>query len=397
MAPLNGYRGEHLHCLIIRDLTGKKKHQDELSQYWENLEKILTIKINELKESERLCNQLAKQLMMIGKHLTHHPSQGDMVGSSKALHDIRNMIFQISKSDTTVLITGESGTGKELVANMIHETCSRNQKPFLKINCNAINESLLESELFGYERGAFTGANNLKIGKFEAADGGTIFLDEIGHISSRMQAALLRILQDGSFMRVGGNTPTSINVRIIAATNVDLTAALSEGSFRLDLFYRLKIIHIPIPPLRERKDDIPELVSHFLGRFKSAFGKDVKAFPRSTMEKLLQHQWPGNVRELENVIQRAVLISNSNIITNDDLAFESLDLHEPPTTLNSLIEQLDDAPLKKIVAEIEKEVLRIKLKRFQGSVAQAAEQLMISKTALYDKLKRYDLNPKDLR
>ncbi len=239
------------------------------------------------------------------------------------LQDLRDMVLQVSKSDATILITGESGTGKELVANLIRETSNRSNKPFLKINCNTINDSLLESDLFGYEKGSFTGAYKRKIGKFEVVDGGTIFLDEIGDISPRMQAALLRVLQDGEIIRVGGNTPIKVDVRVIAATNNDLAAAVKKDLFRLDLFYRLNIINIAIPPLRERKEDVIDLVSHFVRRYRTAFKKDINFVPKSIIETLLAHHWPGNVRELENVIQRAVLMSKSNIITEEELIFDS--------------------------------------------------------------------------
>ena len=397
VAPFTGYRGENLLWLIIRDLTEVKQQHYELTQYRENLETILTLKINELKESEKIRKGLTNQLVMIGKHLKHDSSSGKMVGSSKSLHKIRDLIFQMNKSNATVLITGESGTGKEVVADMVHKTSTRKKKPFLKINCNAINDSLLESELFGYEKGAFTGATKRQIGKFEAADGGTIFLDEIGDISPRMQAALLRILQDGEFMRVGGSNPIKVDVRIIAATNVDLPTAVKKGAFRLDLFYRLNILNISIPPLRERKEDIPDLVNHFLDRFQKAFNKEIDTIPDSANQRIMDYDWPGNVRELENVIQRAVLISQSNIITTGDLIFEGSELYESRNTIDSVLNKYNGGSLKDIVAELEKEVLQVKLQRHQGNVVLAARELKVSKTSLYDKLKRYNIDPKDLR
>ena len=397
VAPFSGYSGEYLSWLIIRDLSEKKKQQDELTQYRENLETILTIKISELKESERIRRNLSKQLVVLENHVRHRSSYGEMVGSSKALHDIRELIFQIDKSDSTVLITGESGTGKELVANLIWQTSERKDKPCIKINCQAINDSLLESDLFGYERGAFTGAEKRRRGKFEVADGGTVVLDEIGDISPRMQAALLRVLQDGEFMRVGGTSQIKVDVRVIAATNIDLSAAVRNGSFRLDLFYRLNIIQVPVPPLRERREDIPELINHFVHHFSAIFNKNIKAIHQRVTEQLIEYDWPGNVRELENMIQRAVLVSKSNIITIHDLEFESSNLYEPPATLSSVIERNSGSGLKEIVSEIEKEVLILKLKRLRGNVQLAAKELKVSKTALYDKLKRYDINPKELR
>lgn len=318
-----------------------------------------------------------------------------MVGSSKSLRELRNMVHQVASSDATILITGESGTGKELVANLIRESSNRSNKPFLKINCNTINDSLLESDLFGYEKGAFTGADTRRKGKFEVVDGGTIFLDEIGDISPRMQAALLRVLQDGEIIRVGGNTPIKVDVRIITATNADLAAAVHEGTFRLDLYYRLNIINITIPPLRERKEDIVDLVSHFVRRYRKAFKKDITFLPKSIMNRLMEHDWPGNVRELENVIQRAVLMAKSNVITTNELFFDRQHDSQVSQPTASFHERLDGMPLRDMMAEVEKEIINSVLLKHNGNVATTAKSLGIGKTAFYDKLKRYDISPKD--
>jgi transcriptional regulator with PAS, ATPase and Fis domain len=396
VAPFSGYNGEHLNWLIIRDLTEQKMQQDELSQYRENLETILTIKISELKESEGIRRSLSKHLTVLENHIRHYPPFGEMVGSSKELHKIRDLVFQIDKSTSTVLITGESGTGKELVANLIYETSDRKDKPFVKINCLAINDSLLESELFGHERGAFTGADTRRKGKFEMADGGTVFLDEIGDISPRMQAALLRVLQDGEFMRVGGTSQIKVDVRVIAATNADLNAAVNNGLFRLDLFYRLNIIHVHVPPLRERKEDITDLIEHFIQYYSTGYNKNIEAIPENVIKSLTEYEWPGNVRELENVIQRALLVSHSNMISLQDLSFDLSQLREPPAHLSSFFERKNGSTLKETLSEIEKEILVVKLKQLRGNVQLAANELKISKTALYDKLKRYNINPKDV-
>jgi Nif-specific regulatory protein len=397
IAPFSGYKGENLFWLIIRDFTEIKRHKDELNRFHQNVESILTYKINELKESERIRTNLSKQLENLKNHMVHHPSRGTMVGSSNALREIRDMVFQVAKSDATVLVTGESGTGKELIANLIHQTSNRKDKPFLTINCNAINESLLESDLFGHEKGAFTGAHIKKKGKFEAVDGGTIFLDEIGDISPRMQAALLRVLQQGEIIRVGGNTPIKIDVRIIAATNMNLAHAVYEGSFRLDLFYRLNIINIAIPPLRERREDIADLVHHFVDHYSSLFHKKIDLLPKSTIGKLEQHDWPGNVRELENVVQRAILMCKSGVITSDSLFFDNTMHHDQQPTLAGLIEKFNGNPLKDMISEVEKEIIRLKLEKYEGNVARVADTLKIGKTALYDKMKRYGVSAKSLR
>ena len=320
-----------------------------------------------------------------------------MVGSSKALRELRDMVHQVAKSDATILITGESGTGKELVANLIRETSNRNEKPFLKINCNTINDSLLESDLFGYEKGSFTGAHARRKGKFEVVDGGTIFLDEIGDISPRMQAALLRVLQDGEIIRVGGNSPIRVDVRIIAATNRDLALAVQEGTFRLDLYYRLNIINISIPPLRERKEDIVGLVTHFVRRYRLAFKKDVNFVPKSIMTRLSNHHWPGNIRELENVIQRAVLMSKSNVITEQELIFDLPAGEEKDKSYLSLLQKFEGLPLKKITSEMERDIILHILAKYNGNVAKTAQVLKIGKTAFYDKLKRYDISAKNLK
>ena len=395
IAPFHGYKGDSLYWLTIRDLTEQKRHQDELANFHANIESILAYKINRLKESERIRKKLADQLDNLQDHLESRPPNGTIIGSSKILQDLRDMVLQVSKSDATILITGDSGTGKELVANLIRETSNRSDKPFLKINCNTINDSLLESDLFGYEKGSFTGAYKRKIGKFEVVDGGTIFLDEIGDISPRMQSALLRVLQNGEIIRVGGNSPIKVDVRVIAATNTDLATAVKKDLFRLDLFYRLNIINIAIPPLRERKEDIIDLVTHFVRRYRTAFKKDINFVPKSIINTLLSHDWPGNVRELENVIQRAVLMAKSNIITENELIFDTQPDQDQPVSVSSFLSKFSGSSLKEIVAEFERDILVHSLEKNQGNVASAAKSLGVGKTAFYDKMKRYTVFPKD--
>ncbi len=397
LSPFSGYKGDNLQWLIMRDITDKVKHEEELVLFHTNIETILTRKIKKLKESERIRQEISEQLVSLKSQIGLLPDDDPMVGSSKPMRELRDMVTQVAKSDATILITGESGTGKELVANMIRETSNRSKKPFLKINCNTINDSLLESDLFGFERGAFTGAHARTKGKFEVVDGGTIFLDEIGDISPRMQAALLRVLQDGEIIRVGGNSPIQIDVRIIAATNRDLALAVQDGSFRLDLFYRLNIINISIPPLRQRKEDIEDLVAHFVRRYRLAFKKDVNFVPKPIIEKLSRHEWPGNVRELENVIQRAVLMTKNNIITEQEIFFDIPPGADPNSHHLSMAKQFIDTPLKNILAEVEREILIDSLKRCHGNVAKAADNLFVGKTAFYDKLKRYGISSKDHR
>ena len=399
IASFSGYNGDNLYWLIIRDITESTKHREELSRHKNHIESVLTYKINELKESQTIRKKLCQQMKSLKVNLDLRESSGMIIGASKAMHDFQDMITRVADTDATILITGESGTGKELAANMLYEAGGRKDKPFLKINCNTINDTLLESDLFGYEKGAFTGAEHRKRGKFEVVDGGTIFLDEIGDISPRMQAALLRVLQNGEIFRVGGNQPIRVNVRIIAATNIDLAAAVQKGTFRLDLFYRLNIINLHLPPLRERKEDIADLVSHFVRKFRKAHDRDVQYIPRNSLEKLYDHNWPGNIRELENVIQRAVLISKTNIITVKDLIFDLPENNHNDSTgdLDSMLLQYNGMPLKGIVAELEKKIITRKLESHSGNVAKAAKDLSICRAALYEKLKKYSISSKTLR
>ncbi len=400
IAPFIGYAGDKLSWLVFKNLTNEKKYQQELGRFQQNLESILIHKIDELKESERIRKSLLHQVKNFKEYLQQSRSQGavGLVGTSSVIQKLREMILQIAKTDSTVLITGESGTGKEVVVDMIHETSSRKNRPLLKINCTAINDSLLESDLFGYEKGAFTGAQGRKIGKFEVVDGGTLFLDEIGDISPRMQAALLRVLETGEVIRVGGNLPIKVNVRVIAATNLDLAQAIKQGSFRLDLFYRLNVLNISLPPLRERKEDIPDLVSHFLERYCRVFKKDIETISAAAVEKLVQHEWPGNVRELDNAVQRAVLLSKNEILSKDDIIFDAGGRDassQIPVSLSSIAH--NGSSLKGMIADFEKEVLLNKLDTYHGNVLQLAQDLQIGKTALYEKLKHHKIRPRSLR
>ena len=314
-----------------------------------------------------------------------------MVGESKKIRELREMIYQVADSDATILITGESGSGKELVADLIYKHCNRNGKPFLKFNCASVPESLIESDLFGYEKGAFTGANTKRKGKFEISDTGTIFLDEIGDITPKMQAVLLRVLQNGEIVRVGGSHPIKINVLVIASTNADLYKAVEEKRFRKDLFYRLNVINLHLPPLRERKDDIVLLLTHFIKKYRKAFNKDIKFLPKHLLDKMLYYDWPGNIRELENVVQRAILLSKGETITGDNLLMGN---HNGASSkVNETLQRIEVArqPLKKSLAEIEKNIILQALTEFDGDIMKISEILDIGKSALYQKIKRYDL------
>jgi len=392
-APFQGYTGEQLAMLVMRDIRQRKERERELAALHANIEDILRQKIRELKESEGVRQQLRREVNLLKKRLQRHASPDNgMIGSSSRMKELRETIDQVADSDATILISGESGTGKELVADLIRAGSNRGDKPFLKVNCNAINDNLLESDLFGYEKGAFTGANARKKGKFEVVDGGSIFLDEIGDISPRMQSSLLRVLQNGELVRVGGDRVFRVDVRIIAATNTDLVKAVQDGKFRLDLFYRLNIINIFIPPLRERKEDIVELVSHFVVRYRDAFRKDIDFLPDSILNKLLLHDWPGNVRELENVIQRAVLTAKNSCIREEDLVFDASPFPSAKNSLNQYLSSIGQRSLKDIMADFEREVIAHSVHKNRGRVQEAAKELNIGKTGLYEKIKRYGIS-----
>jgi len=397
-SPFKGYRGDNLVMVVKRDVTERKQHEKEIDQYRYNIEEVLQNKIGELKESEKIRAQLSKEVNILKTQLKIADQTDEMIGSSKKMRELREMIHQVASSDATILINGESGTGKELVVNLLRNLSDRNDKPFLKVDCNTINDSLLESDLFGYEKGSFTGANTRKKGKFEIVDGGTIFLDEIGDISTKMQAALLRVLQNGEIIRVGGNESIKVDVRLLAATNVDLGKAVQEGRFRLDLYYRLNIININLPPLRKRKEDIVELAAHFVKHYRKAFKKDIDFLPNSIINRLLMHDWPGNVRELENVIQRSVLMAKNNIITEKDLVFDMSQSANSNTGYQAqFFDKLSNKSLKDVLADIEGEIISETLHKNKGNVQQAAEILKIGKTALYDKMKRYKISTKGLK
>jgi two-component system NtrC family response regulator/two-component system response regulator HydG len=305
-----------------------------------------------------------------------------IVGDSPELHSVFDVVKRAAPTKATVLILGESGTGKELVAQALHEQSPRKSKPFVKVACAALSESLLESELFGHERGSFTGAAGRREGRFEAANNGTLFLDEIGEISPVVQVKLLRVLQTREFERVGGTTPIQVDVRIVAATNRDLAAEVKAGRFREDLYYRLNVVAVTLPPLRRRKSDIPMLAAHFVERFATAYGKAVTGLAPGTLQALVAHDWPGNVRELENAIERAVVLCQSAQLTADDL----------PTTLRG--PRPDGRDVKGLIpgapmAEIEREAILRTLEMAGGSTVRAAEILGISVRKIQYRLKEY--------
>ena len=281
---------------------------------------------------------------------------------------------------STVLIQGESGTGKELVARAIHYSGDRAENPFVAVSCAALAEQLLESELFGHEKGSFTGAIAEKQGKFELADGGTILLDEIGDITPKLQMDLLRILQEKTFYRVGGVEEHKVDVRVIAATHVDLLDAVRQGKFREDLFYRLNVITIHIPPLRERLEDVPLLVKSFMERLSHELGKHIGDISEGALKKLMGHSWPGNVRELENAVERAMVICKERVLSENDFQFLPASKNETAVSTRAMT-----------LGEMEREAIINALKRTEGNVKEAAAQLGIDRSTLYDKIKLYHI------
>ncbi|MDH5641152.1 MAG: sigma-54 dependent transcriptional regulator, partial [Nitrospira sp.] len=263
--------------------------------------------------------RLVRENARFREELTSKDAWSPMVGSSPAMLEVYKLVARVAESKSTVLLQGESGTGKELIARAIHANGPRRDKPFIPVNCGALPDALLESEMFGHEKGAFTGAAGTKVGLFESADGGTLFLDEIGDLGKELQVKLLRVMQDQEVRRVGGTTSTRVDVRIIAATNRDLEQLVKEGQFRDDLYYRLKVVPIMLPSLSERRDDIPMLVHHFLQKCAGGVNHAVRGILPETMAILAQYRWPGNVRELENVVERAVSLSHGPLLTPDDL------------------------------------------------------------------------------
>ncbi len=335
-----------------------------------------------------------------------HVSAGDgerppLVGQSPSMRSIYEIIAKVADSPSTVLITGESGTGKELVAQALHRGSSRRDKPLIKVNCAAIPKDLVESELFGYEKGAFTGAVGSKPGRFELADGGTLFLDEIGEVPVEMQVKLLRALQESEFERVGGIKTIRVDVRLITATNRDLKALTSEGKFREDLFYRLNVVPIILPPLRERKEDIPLLVHHFIEKYNKRLGKKVERVEDEAMQVLLGYSWPGNIRELENLMERSVLFAEDPEIRASSLP-DSLRARAPgPAVPIAAVGPLgaiaapSGASMKEIVrhaqAELERELITRALDETGGNVTRAAKRLQISRKSLQIKMKELGL------
>jgi len=333
---------------------------------------------------------LEREVVYLRSELERRHDFDEIVGQHPEMQKLYRLVTHVARTATTVLITGESGTGKELIARAIHRQSPRRDKPFVAVNPAAVAETLVESELFGHEKGSFTGAFQRKLGKFELAHGGTLFLDEIATLKPELQVKLLRVLQEREIERVGAGRAIKIDVRIIAATNVDLTAAVSSGAFRDDLYYRLNVVHLTVPPLRERREDIPLLVNHFVRRYNHEFGKRLEGLAPEALQALCAYDWPGNVRELQNVVERSVVLVESGIIGLDDLPLEL-------SVVASGTDSSDTVPLNEASDRFERQMVLRMLDRVEGNVSEAARALGIHRNSLKAKLARWKIRARDIR
>jgi two-component system NtrC family response regulator len=352
----------------------------------------LEVVVNQALEDRRLIDEVADLRGRLRRKYAYH----NLLGRSPRMVEVFDRVARVASSPCSVLVTGETGTGKELVAQAIHFSDVTRKSPLVAVNCAALPEHLLETELFGHERGAFTGADRQKKGRFELAHGGTLFLDEIGDMPMGMQAKLLRVLQDGRFERVGGTEPIETDCRVIAATNVHLAEAVAAGRFRKDLFYRLNVVTIELPPLRERLEDVPLLVNHFLEKLAER-GLPSKAVSRLAMSRLLSYDWPGNVRELEHVIEQAMVTTPGASIEPENLPPQIVARHDEPFTLDFDHRR----PLPEITAEftrrIESAYLQRVLEKYRGRIEQCAQHCGLSRRSISEKLRRYQIDKRDYK
>jgi Nif-specific regulatory protein len=333
--------------------------------------------------------QLSEENLRLRRELNKKYSFSNIIGNSRKMQEVFHLITQVAKSNANVLLLGESGTGKELVANAIHYNSLRADKPFIKVNCAALPANLVEAELFGYEKGAFTGASQQKAGKFELASGGTIFLDEIGSLALESQGKLLRVLQEREMERLGATKTIKVNVRLIAATNKDLASAVEQGNFREDLFYRLNVYPIYLPALRDREADVLLLADYFLEKYAGEYGKDIKRISTPAIDAIAQYHWPGNVRELENCMERAVLLCDDQVIHS---------YHLPPTLQTAADTGTQpNQSLAEAVERFEREILIDALKSSRGNMRQAAQALKTTERIFGYKVRKYRIHPKQYR
>ena len=362
-------------------------------------------KMKSLMERALEVSRMMKKMVSLPDQREGEIAEESIIGSSPAMQEIYKMIGQVAPTDVTVLLRGESGTGKEMVARAVYHHSQRADRPFLPVNCAAIPETLLESELFGHEKGAFTGALTRRVGRFEQGNGGTLFLDEIGDMTPTTQAKILRVLQERRFERLGGTESIAVDIRLIAATNQDLEKGIREGNFRQDLYYRLKVVSLNLPPLRERKEDIPELVKYFIQRFRLDLNPRVRDISARAMEGLVRYAWPGNVRELENAVKRAMVITKGNTLLPGDFPLEgggpetggAADTGDFENRLGILMEPVfkilaersKESPEADLMSSLEKILIKRALLETRGNQVQAAFLLGMSRNTLRSKIERY--------
>lgn len=357
---------------------------DYLTKDMQNEE--LLLKIEHALEKRNNSLELRNLKEILGKRYSFH----NIIGANKEMQEVYDLIKSVCNADVPILIQGETGTGKELAAKAIHFNSTRKDKPFYAINCAAISETLTESELFGHEKGAFTGAHKQRIGKIELANSGTVFLDEIGDMSISLQAKILRFLQDKSYERVGGEETLTADVRVISATNKDLESLIKEKLFREDLFYRINTIQIKLPPLRDKIDDIPLLSEHFIKEFNKKHNKSVPGLNKEAVKALTEYSWPGNIREFENLLERIVILVPDRKITNEDISRYLPHKKAPsPKAVNT------DIPLSRLKDDLEKEYITILLRKYNGNIVKVAEKTGLSRAAIYQKMEKLNLNKKD--
>ena len=368
----------------------------QLGAYDYLLKPIDSVRLEVLVEQALEDRKLQDEVGALRQGLQQRYAFHNLVGRSPRMREVFARVARVASSSCTVLITGETGTGKELVAQAIHYTDATREGPLVAVNCAALPEPLLESEFFGHERGAFTGADRQKKGRFEQAKGGTLFLDEIGELPFGMQAKLLRVLQDGTFERVGGTDLIRADCRILAATNINLAEAVAAGRFREDLYYRLNVLAIELPPLRERLDDIPLLVSHILTRLQER-RMPVKTFSRETLSRLARYEWPGNVRELEHVIEQVVVTTPSPIIEPENLPVQVVSTREEPFSLDFDLHRPLQAITEELTERVERAYLQRVLERYRGRIDRCAAHCGLSRRSISEKLRRYRIDKAEFK
>lgn len=364
----------------------KEGATDFVLKPWEN-EKLLATVLSamRLRQSRNEVSQLRSLQQTMSQDLESR--HGDIIGQSPAMIKVYHTISRVAKTDANILILGENGTGKEMIARAIHKSSNRAEKPFVTVDLGAISETLFESELFGHTKGSFTDAKEDRAGRFEVADGGTIFLDEIGNLSQPLQAKLLTVLQSRTLTRVGSNKTKSIDVRLICATNMPLYDMVKQSSFRQDLLYRINTIELTLPPLRERSTDIELLAEHFLAYYAKKYNKKTRSLSPGALKSMEKYSWPGNVRELQHAVERAVIMSDGSSLQQDDFFFNAQAHHTPDKQEDNLSLDLDQFHLE----DVERILIRKVLKKHNGNISQAASELGLTRSSLYRRLEKYDL------